>query len=62
MKWTPDLVLKLALLGMGLVVIVCLTVLIACGHDGFLVDTFMGIAGVLFAGNAWQIGTNLFKK
>lgn len=62
MKWTPDLVLKLAFLGVGVVIIVSLTVMISCGHDGILVDTFMGIAAVIFGANVWQVGRNLLQK
>ncbi|MCX6072018.1 MAG: hypothetical protein NTU91_14370 [Chloroflexi bacterium] len=56
-----NLVLQLALLSVGALIIVCLTVLIACGHDGTLVDALLGIAGVFFAGNAWQIKTSITK-
>lgn len=62
MKWTNDLVLKLAFLVVGVVVIVCLTALIACGHDGTLIDAFLGIAAVIFAGNVWQVGKTVVKK
>ena len=58
----PDLILKLALLGVGVVIIGCLTVLIAFGHDGILVDTFMGIAGVIFGANVWQVRDQIIKK
>lgn len=57
-----DLILKLAFLAVGVVIIVCLTVLISFGHDGVLVDTFMGIAAVIFGANVWQVGKNLVKK
>jgi hypothetical protein len=55
------LTLQLAILGVGALIIVCLTVLIAFGHDGTLVDAFLGIAGVMFAGNVWQIRTSITK-
>jgi hypothetical protein len=55
------LILQLALLSVGALIIVCLTVLIGFGHDGVLVDAFLGIAGVMFAGNVWQIKTSITK-
>jgi hypothetical protein len=62
MKWTPDLILKLAFLGVGVVIILCLTVLIACGHDGTLVDALIGISAVIFGANAWQVGKTIVKR
>jgi hypothetical protein len=62
MTWTTDLVLKLAFLAVGVVIIMCLTVLIAFGHDGVLVDTFMGISGVIFGANVLHVGNSIVNK
>jgi hypothetical protein len=58
----PDLVLKLAFLGVGALIIICLTTLIGFGHDGTLVDALMGISAVIFGANAWQVGKTIVKK
>ena len=62
MTKNSDLILKLAFLAVGVVIIVCLTVLIAFGHDGILVDAFLAISGIVFAANVWHVGSTISKK
>lgn len=62
MAKNPDLVLRLAFLGVGVVIILCLTVLIAFGHDGALVDALLGISAVIFGANVWQVRDKILKK
>ena len=62
MKWTPDLIVKLAFLLVGVVIILALVVCILCGYDGKLVDALIGVATVVFAANVWKIGSGLAEN
>lgn len=51
--------LKLAFLGGAVVMIVVTGVLIGCGHDGAITNTFLGLGAAFSAANVWQmIGGN----
>lgn len=47
--------LKLAFLGGAVVMIVVTGVLVACGKNGAITNTFLGLGAAFSAANVWQI-------
>ena len=48
-------IIALAFLTVCCVILVCLTVMVACGHNGPLISAFIGIAALFFGGNIWTL-------
>lgn len=47
--------MRLAFLGICAVTLICMTVLVGCGHNGGVTNTLLGISAALFGVNFWQI-------
>lgn len=47
--------LKLAFLGGAVVMMVATAILVGCGHDGAITNTFLGIGSAFSAVNVWQV-------
>lgn len=47
--------LKLAFLGGTVVMMITTGILVGCGHDGAITNTFLGIGSAFSAANVWQI-------
>ncbi len=50
-----QLILKLAFLAGSVVTMVTTAILVGCGKDGAITNTFLGTASAFTAANVWQI-------
>lgn len=47
--------LKLAFLGGAVVMMIVTGILVGCGHDGAITNTFLGIGSAFSAVNVWSV-------